>query len=102
MILSKISSRHTKNTSHKPVDTFFCQKYQNSSSRGQKKELQKLQKKTEFSTNDPFNLLNAALRAVVKLYNQKFEKFLLKSELKAERVPVKPLKRFLWTRRRQF
>ena len=67
-----------------------------------KKRTAKTPEKTEFSTNDPFNLLNAALRAVVKLYNQKFEKFLLKSELKAERVPVKPLKRFLWTRRRQF
>ena len=54
------------------------------------------------STNDPLNLLNAALRAVVKLYNQKFDNFLLKSQLKAERVPVKSLKRFLWTRRRQF
>ena len=58
--------------------------------------------KNEFSTNDPLNLLNAALRAVAKLYNQQFDNFLLKSELKAERVPVKPLKRFLWTRRRQF
>ena len=69
---------------------------------GRKWKNYKTPEKTEFSTNDPFNLLNAALRAVVKLYNQKFEKFLLKSELKAERVPVKPLKRFLWTRRRQF
>ena len=37
-----------------------------------------------------------------KFYNQKFDNFSLKSELEAERVPVKPLKRFLWTHRRQF
>ena len=62
----------------------------------------KTPEKTEFSTNDPLNLLNAALRAVVQLYNQNFDNFLLEAELKAERVPVKPLKRFLWTLRRQF
>ena len=62
----------------------------------------KTPEKTEFSTNDPLNLLNAALRAVVQLYNQNFDNFLLEAELKAERVPVKPLKRFLWTRRRHF
>ena len=62
----------------------------------------KTPEKTEFTTNDPLNLLNAVLRAVAKLYKQKFDIFLLMSELKAERVPVNPLKRFLWTRSRQF
>ena len=73
-------------------------------SQGQKKmkELQNSRKKTEFSTNDPLNLLNAVLRALAKLYKQKFDIFSLKSELKAERVPVNPLKSFLWTRSRQF
>ena len=62
----------------------------------------KTPEKTEFSTNDPLNLLNAVLRAVAKLYKQKFDVFSLISELKAERVPVSPLKSFLWTRSRQF
>ena len=80
----------------------FCKKNLNSFSRGQKNGTAKTQEKTELSKKYPLNLLKAALRAVVKLYNQKFDNFSLKSELKAERVPVKPLKRFLWTRRRQF
>ena len=46
--------------------------------------------------------MNAALRAVVKLYNQKFDNFSLKSELKAEKVPIEHLKIVPWTRRRQF
>ena len=58
--------------------------------------------KTEISTNYPLNLLNAVLRAVAKLYKQKFDIFSLIAELKAERIPVNPLKSFLWTRSRQF
>ena len=96
------SCRHIENTSHKPVDNFLPKIPKQILPRSKKWNCKNSRKKTEFSTNDPLNLLNAALRAVVQLYNQNFDNFSLKSELKAERVPVKPLKRFLWTRRRQF
>ena len=98
MILLKISCRHTENTSHKPFDNFLPKIEKKFLPRSKNMELQKLQKKTEISTNDPLNLLNAALRAVVKLYNQKFDNFLLKSELKAEIVPIEHLKNVQWTR----
>ena len=89
----KNSCRHTENTSHKTFENFLPKIPKQFLSRSKKYGTAKTPEKTEFSTNDPLNLLNAALRAVVKLYNQKFDNFLLKSELKAERVPVKHLKK---------
>ena len=65
-----------------------------------RKKLQncKTPEKTEFSTNDPLNLLNAVFRAVAKHYKQKFDIFSLKSELKTERVPIEHIKIVPWTR----
>ena len=65
LILLNSSCRHTENNSHKPVDNFLPKIPKQFLPRSKNMELQKLQKKTDFSTNDPLNLLNAALRAVV-------------------------------------
>ena len=101
MTLLKISCRYTENTSHKPFDNFLP-KVPKVSPEVKKYGTAKTPEKTEISANDPLNPLNAALRAVVKLYNQKFDNFSLKSELKAEKVPIEHLKIVPWTRRRQF
>ena len=86
------------NSFNNPANGFLSKCKKKSHRVSRKWKNYKTPEKTEFSTNDPLNLFNAVFRAVAKLYKQKFDVFSLMSELKAERVPVNPLKSFLSTR----
>ena len=100
---SSISFAGSMDYSFKNPANGFLSKCKKKSPRARRKRKNyKTPGKTDISTNDPLNLLNAVLRAVAKLIKQKFDIFLLMSELKAGRVPVNPLKSFLWTRSGQF
>ena len=56
----------------------FCQNPQKTPRVRKKSRNYKTSKEIEASTNDPPNLLNAVLRALVKLFTEEFEKFWLK------------------------
>ena len=56
----------------------FCQSPQKTPRVRKKSRNYKTSKEIEASTNDPPNLLNAVLRALVKLFTEEFEKFWLK------------------------
>ena len=80
-----------------PADEVL-RKFQNNSSQCQKNHgSTKIQKKTQFSTNDLLNKFNAALWTVVELFPQEFETFPAQSpKLKIKKNPTKLHKMFLW------
>ena len=101
VFLSKFRRKHGLQFQQPCQRTFV--KIQKKISQGQKKmkELQNSRKSRLFHkwSSQP---IECCFESGGKFYNQKFDNFSLKSELEAERSPVKPLKRFLRTRRRQF